>query len=241
MFITTYMNRRVHRRNPAVPVSRPWSRARLRRPKVGAEKIRLAGFERCDDAVVLRRPAGCSARGPESSSPRWRVVRHPRRVWSPTFDMANSSIISACAAHLREVPVVLVAGQVIYTRQNPLRPAPSAGGLDAQDGCRPQRRSSRSSRSTASTLATNAWVDKNGGTAHAQIRRDPFSATRLRSSHTASTPALMVELQFSTSLAGHDEDARGCDEAIAPTFMFGCYTAEKTWAAQPRHTKFVRS
>jgi NitT/TauT family transport system substrate-binding protein len=249
MFITTYMNRRVH----VATLAAAGLAALVRAPHAAAqtppvEKIRLAGFE--SDAMTplfyavrrgMFRRAGLEIEFTSMAS----GAASTAGLVAGTFDMANSSIISACAAHLREVPIVLVAGQVIYTRQNPygLLQVPIDSTLKTGADLN-EKIISVIALNGFNTLATNAWVDKNGGDSRTlKYVEIPFSATEAALVAHRVDAALMVEPQLSTSLAaGTTKTLADAMGAIAPTFMFGCYTAERTWAAQHPETvrKFVR-
>jgi NitT/TauT family transport system substrate-binding protein len=162
-------------------------------------------------------------------------------VVTGAYEMAKGNLLSACTAHLRGIPIVLVAPENLYTTGNPssllqiAADSPYRTGADLNgkicgvpglDG--------------SAALSVCAWVDKNGG----NWRTIKFVEIPNAALETAliGHRVDMVEMQspqLDASLAAGTSKTLGDSlGAIAPTFMYIAYIARADWAIQ--HAADVR-
>jgi NitT/TauT family transport system substrate-binding protein len=212
------------------------------------EKLRIAGFE--TDALTplfyavrsgMFRRAGLEIEFSSVAS----GAAATAALLAGTFDLANASLISAMSAYLRDVPIVLVAGQVMYTPQNPYgllqiaADSPLKTAADLND-----KVIGVLALNGFNDLVTRVWVDKNGGDSKTlKFVEIPFSATETALVQHRIDGALMVEPMLSVSLAsGKTKTLGDAMGAVANRYMFGAYVADKSWASQHADTvkKFGR-
>ena len=145
------------------------------------------------------------------------------------------------AGHLRGVPLVIVAPQALYTRQNPF-------GLLQVSADSPLRTAADLNGKIIGVLGLNnftdlvvrVWVDQNGGSSKTvQFVEVPFALTETAITRHRVDAGLMLEPLLSASLAARTTrtlaDVMG---SIAPTYMFGAFIARSDWASQ--HADLVR-
>ncbi len=208
-------------------------------------KLRIAGFE--SDALTpffyairsgMFRRAGLEMEFSSIAS----GAASTAALLAGTFDIANASLISAMSAHLRDVPIVVVAPQIMYTQQNPY-------GLLQIAADSPLRTGADLNGKVIGVIALNgfndvvtrAWSDKNGGDAKTlKFVEIPFSATEAALVQGRVDAALMVEPMLSTSLAsGKTKTLGDALGAVAGRYMLGAYVAQANWATQ--HAETVRA
>jgi NitT/TauT family transport system substrate-binding protein len=162
-------------------------------------------------------------------------------VIAGTYEIAKPTLLAVFSAHLRDVPIVIVAPGFIHTPAHPnsllqiAADSPLKSGSDLNE-----KTIGVPSLNDMNSVAVRAWVDKNGGDwkslkfietpnsaleeALARHRIDAASLT---------TPALDASLAAGTTKS--IGDALG---AIAPIFMADAYVARPDWASQ--HADAVR-
>jgi len=160
---------------------------------------------------------------------------------SGTYEFAKTGMLAILTAHLREIPIVVVAPSLLFTSRNAwarLQIAPDSPlrtGLDLN-----AKTLGVPSLNDLPSLAIKAWVDKNGGDWRSlKFVEIPNSALEPAIVQHRIDAALIQEPQLDVSLAARSTktlgDALG---AIAPTFLTGAYIAREDWARQ--HTDVLR-
>jgi len=156
-------------------------------------------------------------------------------VIAGTYEIAKPTLLSIFAAHLRDVPIVIIAPGFVHTPAHPnsllqiAADAPFKTGTDLNG-----KTIGVPSLNDMNSVAVRAWVDKNGGdwkslkfieTPNSSLEealvRHRIDAASL------TTPALDASLAAGTTKS--IGDALG---AIAPIFMADAYVARPDWAAQ---------
>ena len=152
-----------------------------------------------------------------------------------TYELAKTNLLSALLAHLHDIPVVIVAPELMYNPRDPsvlLQIAADSGyrtGADVNG-----KTAGVPILNGGATLMTKAWVDKNGG--------DWRSLKFVEIPNTAMEAAIVghrVEIgvlqppQLDVSLAnGTTKTLGNCMGAIAPNYLYGAYIARREWVAQ---------
>jgi NitT/TauT family transport system substrate-binding protein len=158
------------------------------------------------------------------------------------FEFAQSNVLALLAAHLKGVPLVLVAPSILYTLQNRealLQIAPDASFKNGAD--LNGRIVGIVSLSDIDALACKAWIDKNGGDSRSlKYLEIPMSAMAAALGQHRIDAAVIEPPQLDISIAGGTSKTLGDPmSAIASRFMIGGYTTRPDWAAQ--HAETVRS
>lgn len=155
-------------------------------------------------------------------------------VIAGTYEMAKTSLISVFTAHLRDIPVVIVAPELIYTSRNafallqvaadsPLRTAADINGKTV----------GVPALGDLNTLATKAWVDKHGGDSKTLKFLELPNAVMVAALQQHRIDAAMLQSpQLDASLADRSTRTLGDGYgAIAPTYYLGCFIARQDWAS----------
>lgn len=163
-------------------------------------------------------------------------------VVSGSYQIAKSSMLALFSAHLRGIPLVLIAPELLTETQSPrslLQIAPDSTfktGADLNG-----KTIGVPALGDATTLATRAWVDKTGGDWHSlkfvEIPNTALEAAIVQhrvDAATLQTPQLDVSLE-----AGATKTLANANAAIAPKFILGGYFALSDWAT--RHAADVRT
>jgi len=156
-------------------------------------------------------------------------------VVSGTFEMAKTSLGSVFSAHLRGIPIVIVAPEVLYTPRNhegllqiPVDAATKNGAdLNGKVIGVP-------SLSDLNTMVSKAWVDKNGGDSSTlKFVEIPNSAQPEALAQHRIDAAIIESPALDASLAaGTSKTLADPMSAIAPTYMIAAFIARADWAAQ---------
>ena len=149
------------------------------------------------------------------------------------YDLANTSILPVMNAHLRSVPIAIVAPQAVYTPANPfslLQKAPDAqykAGADLSG-----KIVAVSALNDISQLSISAWVDKNGGDSTSlKFVEIPASATDAAIVQHRVAAGLLLEPLLDESIAdGRTKTLGDAFGAIGPKIMFAAYVARPDWA-----------
>jgi NitT/TauT family transport system substrate-binding protein len=154
-------------------------------------------------------------------------------VVSGTYDLARTSVPGLLAAHLRNIPLVIVCPGLLSRASNPFSglqvapdsPLKTGADLNGKTMAVP-------ALGDLNTLATRAWVDKNGGDWHSlKFVEIPNSAIEAAIVQKRVDAGVIQSPQLASSLAAKTTktigDAWG---AIATTFLAGVYVARPDWA-----------
>jgi NitT/TauT family transport system substrate-binding protein len=163
-------------------------------------------------------------------------------VVAGTYEMAKGNLLAVFSAHLRGVPIVVVAPENLYSARYPLSllqiaadsPYKTGADLNGKTGGVP-------GLNGITTLSMCAWVDKHGG--------DWRSLKFVEIPNSVSEAALVqhrvdvVEMQspqLDASLAAGTTKTLGDGlGSIGPNYMYVGYIARNDWAAQ--HAEAVRT
>jgi NitT/TauT family transport system substrate-binding protein len=154
-------------------------------------------------------------------------------VIAGSYEIAKTSLLATFAAHLRDIPIVIVANEFYYTPRNPfalLQVAADAtyrtgGDLNGKTVGIP-------ALGDLNTLATRAWVDKNGGDWRSlKFVEIPNSAMEAALQSHRIDAAMIQSPQLDAALAAGTTKTLGDGYgAIAPTFPVGAFVARSDWA-----------
>jgi NitT/TauT family transport system substrate-binding protein len=158
-----------------------------------------------------------------------------------SFQMARVNVVSICLAHLRDLPIKLVAPNVLYSTPNRESLLQIAADATIKTGRDLNGKTiGVVSVSDLNALAAKAWVDKNGG--------DSRTLKFVEISNSASVPALVQHRVDATIVAPPLLDAslaEGTSKtlgdpmgAIANEYMVTGFVAHSDWVAQ--HTDTLR-
>jgi NitT/TauT family transport system substrate-binding protein len=158
-----------------------------------------------------------------------------------TYEIAKTSLLSVFAAHLRGIPIAIVAPQFESGVDKPYSvlqvpaDAPYKNGADLNG-----KTAGVSSLNDLNTLATMAWVDKTGGDwKSVKFVEIPNSALEAALQQHRIDIAMMQPPYLDASLAAGTSKTVGDGfAAIAPRFLVGGYIARIDWADQ--HADVVR-
>jgi ABC-type nitrate/sulfonate/bicarbonate transport system substrate-binding protein len=154
-------------------------------------------------------------------------------VVTGTYDMAETSLLGLFAAHLRDIPLVLVAPGILSEVANPRSYLQIAADSPYKTGADLNGKViAVPSLGDAGSLVTKAWVDKNGGDWHSlKFVEIPNSAMEAALVQHRADAAMLQTPQLDTSLAaGTTKSLGNANGAIAPVFMFTGYIARNDWA-----------
>jgi NitT/TauT family transport system substrate-binding protein len=159
--------------------------------------------------------------------------------------VASTSMLPLFAAHLRNIPVVMVAPSVIMTVQNPFGQlqiavdAPYKTGTDLNG-----KIVGSPSLGDLNTLATKAWVDKNGGDWRSlKFVEIPNVAMESAIAGHRVAAGIMLSPQLDASLAaGTTKTLAYAYGAVSSAFMGTAYLSRRDWATQHADAlrRFVR-
>jgi NitT/TauT family transport system substrate-binding protein len=166
-------------------------------------------------------------------------------VLTGTYEVARTSLLVVLAAHLRNIPVVIVAPSIVNTARNPFAElqiavdAPYKTGADFNG-----KTMAVPTLGDINALATKAWVDKNGGDWRSvKFVEIPNVAIAAAIAEHRVAGAILQSPQLDASVAaGTTKTLADAYSAIAPVFMGAAYVARGDWAAQHAETlrRFVR-
>jgi ABC-type nitrate/sulfonate/bicarbonate transport system substrate-binding protein len=166
-------------------------------------------------------------------------------VVSGAYEMGTSNLLSICSAHLRDMPIVVVAPQVLYTtrtREAMLQVAvnaPIRTGADLNG-----KTIGVPTLAGINTLAAKAWVDKNGGDpATLKFVEIPNSAQPQAIAQRRIDAGILEPPVLEASIADGTSKTIGDPMgAIASEYLIAAFVVRADWAAQHADTlkKFTR-
>jgi NitT/TauT family transport system substrate-binding protein len=162
-------------------------------------------------------------------------------VVAGSYEMATVNLLSICSAHLRDIPISIVAPQVLYTtrtREAMFQVATNAAirtGADL-DG----KTIGVPTLEGINTLAAKAWVDKNGGDATSlKFVEIPNAAQPAAIAQHRIDAGIIEPPVLDASLADGTSKTIGDPMgAIASTYMIAAYVSRSDWSTQ--HADTVR-
>ena len=162
-----------------------------------------------------------------------------------SYDVANTSLIPVMNAHLRGIPVMIVAPQGIYTRDAPLSLLQIAADSPYKTGADLNGKVvATAALNDHGQLCISAWVDKNGGDASSlKFVEIPAIATdEALVQHRVAAGLLLEPVLDASIAAGRTKTLGDSDAAIAPTFMYAAYVSASDWAKEHADllARFVR-
>jgi NitT/TauT family transport system substrate-binding protein len=166
-------------------------------------------------------------------------------VLAGTYQLSYPSIVTTMNAHLRDVPLALIAPGAIYTAKNPFgllqvaadSPIKSAADLN-------NKIIGVSALNSSTGLVVSAWVDKNGGDSRTlKYVEIPFAVTESALVGHRIDCSMMLEPMLTSSLSsGKTRTLGDAFAAIASTFMVAAYVGRPDWATENADTvrKFLK-
>jgi NitT/TauT family transport system substrate-binding protein len=155
-------------------------------------------------------------------------------VIAGTYEMAKASLLAMFSAHLRGLPISIIAPELVYTPANsyallqvaidsPLRTGADLNGKTV----------GVPALNDLNCLATRAWVDKNGGDWRSlKFVEVPNSVIEAALQTHRIDAGMMQSPQLDASLSAKTTRTLGDGYgAIAPTFYVGGFIARTDWAA----------
>jgi len=154
-------------------------------------------------------------------------------VITGTYEAARTSLLVLLSAHLRGIPVSIVAPSIVNRAQNPFALLQIAADAPYKTGADLNGKIIGSpSLGDINTLATRSWVDKNGGDSSSlKFVEIPFIAMEPAIVEKRIAAGMMGSPQLDASLAAGTTKTLGDGYgAIAPLFMGAAYVARTDWA-----------
>ncbi|HYZ15608.1 MAG TPA: ABC transporter substrate-binding protein, partial [Candidatus Acidoferrum sp.] len=155
------------------------------------------------------------------------------------FDIGKSSVVPLINAHLRGLPIAIVApasiwngtskfAQLLVRRDSPIHSGADLNGkvIGVQ------------ALNDMNEIATDAWVEEHGGDAHTlRYVEIPMSAAGAAIENGRIDAAAFVEPQLENALAdGRLRALDGAFDAIAPRYLFAAWFSTKAWAREHEAT-----
>ncbi len=156
-------------------------------------------------------------------------------VIAGAYDIANTSLLPVMNAHLRGIPITIVAPQGLYTRDAQLSLLQIAADSPYKTGADLNGKVvAAAALNDHSQLCINAWVDKNGGDAGSlKFVEIPAIATEEALVQHRVAAGLLLEPALDASIAaGRTKTLGDPDSAIAPMFMYAAYVGRIDWAKE---------
>jgi NitT/TauT family transport system substrate-binding protein len=202
----------------------------------GLEKIRLGGVPTDDLTPVyyaikagLYEKAGLDVEVIPTSS----GTAATTAAVSGAYEMGKGSLIASMEAHLRGLPLVVVANGSIWdgkTRYNAMlvandSPVKTGADLNGKTGAAP-------TLNDLNVLAVSAWVDKNGGDSKTikWVEIPNSAAGTALAEHRVDVCALQEPILTAALGTGKVRALALCYNAIAERFVFGGFFANTDWA-----------
>jgi NitT/TauT family transport system substrate-binding protein len=158
-----------------------------------------------------------------------------------TYEVANTSLIAAFAAHSRGIPIVLVAPQVVYTPQNPFMLLQMAADSTYKTGADLNGKTiAVISLNAIDQLGVIEWVDKHGGDSKTLkfVEVPPSVAADAIAQHRVAAGMMFEPFLDASIAAGTTKTLADAFGAIGGTFMFAGYVSRSDWAGD--HPDLVR-
>jgi NitT/TauT family transport system substrate-binding protein len=162
-------------------------------------------------------------------------------VIAGTYEIAKTSLLSVFSAHLRDIPVAIVAPEFTYTARSPFALLEIASDAPFKTGSDLNGKTiGIPALNDLNMLATRAWVDKNGGDWRSlKFVEIPNAVMEAGLQQHRIDAAMMQPPQLDAALASGATKTLGDGYgAIAPGFLVGAFIARTDWAAQ--HADAVR-
>jgi NitT/TauT family transport system substrate-binding protein len=162
-------------------------------------------------------------------------------VVAGAYDIANTSLIPAMAAHLRGITLLIVAPGGVYTPEAPFgllqipSDSPYKTGADLNG-----KIMGTPALNDLSQLSISCWVDKNGGDSKTlkfvEIPNAAMNEALVQ--HRVAAAMLLEPLLDASVAAGNTKTIGDPNAAIARTFMFAAYVGRPDWAKE--HADLLR-
>lgn len=154
-------------------------------------------------------------------------------VVTGSYDISRTSLPALFAAHLRDIPICIVAAGLLSRQQTPFSllqvaiDSPYKSGADLNG-----KTIGTPALNDLNALATKSWVDKNGGDWRSlKFVEIPNSAMEPAIVQKRIDAGILQSPQLGESLAaGRTKTLGNGWGSIAPTFMAGAYLARPDWA-----------
>lgn len=166
-------------------------------------------------------------------------------VVAGTYEVARTSVPAVLYAHVRNIPIVIVAPSIVNTQRDPfglLQIAPDGSyktGADLNG-----KTIGIVALGDMDQLAICAWVDKTGGDFRSLkfVEVPRLALTSALAAHRVEAAMLSSPLLDASLAAGTSKTLAYAYGAIAPVFMGAAYIARTDWAAQHADAlrRFVR-
>jgi NitT/TauT family transport system substrate-binding protein len=156
-------------------------------------------------------------------------------VIAGSYDIAKTSTLVVFAAYLHDIPIVIVAPELLNEPRRPFAMLQVAPDSTIKTGADLNGKTiGVTALNDLNTLATRAWVDKNGGDWKSlKFVEIPNAATEAAIAQHRVDAAVLQSPQLDASLsAGTTKSIGDAWSAIVPNFMVGIYVARKPWAEQ---------
>lgn len=158
-----------------------------------------------------------------------------------TYEMGKGSAVASFVAHLKNLPLVVVANGAIWNPKVPFNELLVAADSPIKTGAELNGKTiGVPALNDLNTLVTEAWVDQNGGdskTLHFIEIPNSLAAAAL-AAHRIDADALQDPQLHDALAAGQVKAIAEPYNAISQHFAFGVYFANKDWAAA--HPQAVR-
>ena len=166
-------------------------------------------------------------------------------VITGTYEVARTSMLVVFAAHLRNIPIAIVAPSIVNTARTPFAELQIAVDSPYKTGADFNGKTMAvPTLGDINSLATKAWVDKNGGDWRSlKFVEIPNVAMEAAIADHRVAGAVLQSPQLDASVAaGTSKTLADAYAAIAPAFMGAAYVARTDWAAQHADAlrRFVR-
>lgn len=154
-------------------------------------------------------------------------------VIAGAYEIANSSLLPIMAAHLRDIPIVIVAPQAMYTPENPFTLLEIAADSPYKTGADLNGKiCAVAALNDSAQMSISAWVDKNGGDASSlKFVEIPAAATAEALVQHRVAAGLLLEPGLDEAIAaGRTKTLGDAYGAIGKKFMTAAYVGRSDWA-----------
>ena len=156
-------------------------------------------------------------------------------VIAGTYELCKTSLNAVFVAHLRDIPLQIVAPEVTYTKRYPFALLQLPMDSTVKTGSDLNGKTiGVPALGDLNVLATRAWSDKNGGDWKSlKFVEIPNAVSEAALQQHRVDAAVMQSPQLDASLeAGTSKTLGDAYGAIAPDFMFAAFVARADWAAK---------
>jgi NitT/TauT family transport system substrate-binding protein len=162
-------------------------------------------------------------------------------VIAGAYEVANTSLIPALLAHLRGIPIAIVAPQAVYTADAPFSMLQVPIDSTVRTGADLNGKTvATAAHNDLSQLSISAWVDKHGGdsTTLKWVEIPNSAMDEALVQHRIAAANLLEPVLDASIAAGHTKTIGDSNGAIAPRFMFAAYVGRTDWAKE--HAELLR-